>query len=79
MCQWRSSKEKERLKENGGQMKRQMELYENLWETNYLSDSKSYLHLSCYDLSLRYMNFVDFTLDNWLKGNQNERDQNKYF
>ena len=35
MCQWRCSKEKERLKENGGQMKRQMEVYENLRETNY--------------------------------------------
>ena len=37
MWQWINSKEKERLKNNGGQMKRQMELYENRtqnWETS---------------------------------------------
>ena len=36
--QWRNSKEKERLKENGGQMKRQVEVnvYENLKLGDYL-------------------------------------------
>ena len=29
-CQWRNSKGKERLKENGRQMKRQVQVYENL-------------------------------------------------